>query len=72
MFMVLICRCIMIALNQRKIKFAPGIKFQEQQEENDYYFSLFQTQTLLSLLAEVDNLHIIASIDHINAPLSKY
>ncbi|CAH3177796.1 unnamed protein product [Porites lobata] len=28
-----------------------------------------KTQTLLSLLAEVDNLHIIASIDHINAPL---
>ncbi|CAH3193494.1 unnamed protein product, partial [Porites evermanni] len=28
-----------------------------------------KTQTLLSLLAEVDNLHIIASVDHINAPL---
>ncbi|XP_078376067.1 origin recognition complex subunit 2-like isoform X2 [Oculina patagonica] len=28
-----------------------------------------KTQTVLSLLAEVDGLHIIASIDHINAPL---
>lgn len=28
-----------------------------------------KTQTILSLLAEVDTLHVIASIDHINAPL---
>lgn len=35
------------------------------------YSILFQTQTILSLLAEVDFIHIIASIDHINAPLSK-
>lgn len=28
-----------------------------------------KTQTILSLLAEVDFIHIIASIDHINAPL---
>ncbi|XP_020617228.1 origin recognition complex subunit 2-like isoform X2 [Orbicella faveolata] len=28
-----------------------------------------KTQTILSLLAEVDALHVIASIDHINAPL---
>ena len=34
------------------------------------YSVWFQTQTILSLLAEVDTLHIIASIDHINAPLS--
>jgi len=32
---------------------------------------VFQTQTILSLLAEVDSLHVIASIDHINAPLSE-
>ena len=35
------------------------------------YLIVFQTQTILSLLAEVDALHVIASIDHINAPLSK-
>ncbi|KAJ7381250.1 Origin recognition complex subunit 2 [Desmophyllum pertusum] len=28
-----------------------------------------KTQTILSLLAEVDAIHVIASIDHINAPL---
>ena len=32
----------------------------------------FQNQTILSLLAEIEAIHIIASIDHINAPLSKY
>ena len=36
------------------------------------YFIPFQTQTILSLLGEVDAIHIIASIDHINAPLSEY
>lgn len=35
------------------------------------YLIVFQTQTILSLLAEVDALHVIASIDHINAPLSE-
>ena len=32
----------------------------------------FQTQTILSALAEVELIHLIASIDHINAPLSKW
>ena len=31
-----------------------------------------KTQTLLSLLAGVRGIHVIATIDHINAPLSKY
>ena len=31
-----------------------------------------QSQIVLSLLAEVDALHVIATIDHINAPLSEY
>ena len=35
-------------------------------------FIPFQAQTILSLLGEVEAIHIIASIDHINAPLSEY
>jgi len=30
-----------------------------------------RTQTILSLLAQISGFHIIASIDHINAPLCK-
>ena len=36
-----------------------------------YLYIVFQTQTILSLLAEIDCVHVIASIDHINAPLSE-